>query len=113
MRWQLRSKIQKAIVIQANIKYQGSITIDSALIEKAGFGEGEKVLVASYKTGERLETYIIKGRKNSGIIAMNGPAALKIRKGEKIVIMGFELANKKINPKIVLVDNKNKFLKYL
>lgn len=113
MRWQLRSKIQRAAVTQANIDYQGSITIDSALIKKAGFREGEKVLVASYKTGERLETYVIKGRKNSGIIAMNGPAALKIRKNEKVVIMGFELANKKIKPKIILVNNKNKFLRYL
>lgn len=113
MRWQLRSKIQKAIVTRANIEYQGSITIDSALIEKAGLREGEKVLVASYTTGERLETYIIKGRKNSGIIAMNGPAALKIMKGEKIVVMGFELTSKLIKPRVVLVDNKNKFLRYL
>jgi len=113
MRWQLRSKIQKATVMQANIDYNGSITVDSVLIKKAGFREGEKVLVASYKTGERLETYIIKGREDSGVIAMNGPSALRIREGEKIVIMGFELTNKKIKPKIILVNNKNKFLKYL
>ncbi len=113
MRWHLRSKIQKATVMRANIDYVGSITIDSALIEKAGFREGEKVLVASFSTGERLETYIIKGKKNSGIIAMNGPAALKIKKGEKIVIMGFELTSKLIKPKIIILNNKNKFLRYL
>lgn len=113
MRWQLRSKIHKSIVTQARPDYQGSITIDSALIEKTGFHEGEKVLVASYKTGERIETYIIKGKKDSGIIGMNGPAALRIRKGEQIVIMGFELTAKKIKPKIVVLDDNNKFLRYL
>jgi aspartate 1-decarboxylase len=113
MRWQLRSKIHKATVTQANLTYVGSITIDSALLEKTGLREWEKVLVASFNSGERLETYIIKGKKNSGIIAMNGPAALKIKKGERVVVMGFELTNKMIKPKMIVVDGKNKFLRYL
>jgi aspartate 1-decarboxylase len=113
MRWQLRSKIHKATVTQADINYVGSITVDKALMEKAGFWEYEKVLVASNTTGARLETYIIPARKNSGIICMNGAAAHTIRTGEKIIIMGFELSAKHINPKKILVDKDNKFVRFL
>jgi len=113
MRWQLRSKIINAIITETNINYVGSITIDKTLVEKAGFKEGEKVLVASYDSGERIETYIILGPPYSGEIVMNGPAALKIRKGEKVTIMGFELTDKKIRPKVIMLDRKNTFLKYI
>jgi len=95
MRFLLRSKIHKATVTEANLDYIGSITIDKALIEKVGFWPGEKVLVVSNTTGARLETYIIDGKKNSGIICMNGAAAHLIKAGEEIIIMGFELTNKK------------------
>jgi len=110
MRCVLRSKIHGAIVTEANVDYIGSITIDENLIEKAGFWPGEKVLVASNTSGNRLQTYIITGKKDSGVICMNGAAAHKIKVGEKIIIMGFELTDKPITPKIVLVDKKNKFL---
>lgn len=113
MRWQLRSKIHRAIVTEANLNYAGSITIDPALMEKAGFMEGERVLVASYNTGDRIDTYIIKGNENSGTVAMNGPAAIRVKKGEEIVIMGFELSNEKIKPKIISLDGKNNFVKYM
>ncbi|MFA5840823.1 MAG: aspartate 1-decarboxylase [Candidatus Paceibacterota bacterium] len=113
MRWYLRSKIHKANVTEANINYIGSITIDKNLISKAGFDVGEKVLVVSNTSGARLETYIIEGKKNSGVICMNGAAAHLIKKGEEIIIMGFELSNKKIKPTNILVDKKNKFLKFL
>lgn len=113
MRWFLRSKIHDATVTEANVDYIGSITIDEALMEKAGFLPGEKVLVVSNTSGARLETYVIAGKRNSGVIAMNGAAALLIKKNEKIIVMGFELSNKPIKPKIVLVDEKNKFLKYV
>ncbi|KKR07447.1 MAG: Aspartate 1-decarboxylase [Parcubacteria group bacterium GW2011_GWC2_39_14] len=113
MRFLLRSKIHKATVTEANLNYIGSITIDKTLIEKVGFWPGEKVLVVSNTTGARLETYIIVGKKNSGIICMNGAAAHLIKKGEEIIIMGFELTNKKIEPKMILVDKKNKFVKSL
>lgn len=111
MRWVLRSKIHKAIVTDGNLNYIGSITIDKELIEKAGFVEGEKVLVVSNTTGARVETYIIAGKK--GEICMNGASAHLIKVGEEIIIMGFELSDKPIKPKNILVDKNNKFVKYL
>ncbi len=113
MRFILRSKIHKATVTDANLDYIGSITIDEELIEKVGFWLGEKVLVVSNTTGARLETYIIGGEKGSGIICMNGAAAHLVKKGEEIIIMGFELSDKPIVPTNVLVDKNNHFLKYL
>ena len=113
MRWILRSKIHKARVIKADVNYAGSITIDKELMEKVGLREREKVLVVSNTTGIRLETYVIEGKRGSGMIGMNGAAALLIRKGEEIIIMGFELTDKLIKVKNILVDQKNKFIKYL
>ena len=113
MRWVLRSKIHKATVTEANLNYIGSITIDGDLIEKAGFWHGEKVLVASITSGNRLETYVIPGKKGSGVICMNGAAAHLIKVGEEIVIMGFELTDKPIMAKKILVDKKNKFVREL
>ena len=113
MRWVMRSKIHKATVTDANVEYIGSITIDEDLIEKSGLWPGEKVLVASNTSGARLETYVLTGQKNSGIICLNGAAAHLIKTGEEIIIIGFELSDKPLIPKVVLVDNNNKFLKYL
>ena len=109
MRWYLRSKIHNATVTSAKVNYIGSIKIDSALVKKAGFNEGEKVSVWDITSGERLETYIILGEKDSGMICMNGAAAKKIKKGHKIIIAGFELLDKRTKPKISLVDKNNKF----
>ena len=111
MRWVLRSKLHKATVTEADVGYVGSITIDQDLIERAGFWTGEKVLVVSNTTGRRLETYVISGERNSGVICMNGAAALLIKRGEEIIVMGFELTDKPVNPTIILVDENNKFLK--
>jgi aspartate 1-decarboxylase len=113
MRWVLRSKIHKATVTEADVDYIGSITIDQDLIERAGFMPGEKVLVVSNTTGERLETYVIVGKKGSGEICMNGAAALIIKRGEEIIIMGFELTAEPITPINILVDKGNKFLQRL
>ncbi len=113
MRFVLRSKIHKATVTEANLNYVGSITIDEDLIEKVGFFKGEKVLVVSNTTGARLETYVIIGQRDSGIICMNGASAHLIKKGEEIIIMGFELTDKPIKAKNILVDKKNKFVKFL
>jgi len=113
MRFYLRSKIHNAIITEANINYTGSITIDKELIEKAGFEKGEKVSVWDITNGERLETYVIEGKRNSGIVCINGAAAKKIEKNDKVIITGFELSDKKIKPKIILVNKKNKFVKYL
>src|SRR2546422_291302 len=113
MRWVLRSKIHKATVTEANLKYVGSITIDESLVERAGFLEGERVLITSNDSGARLETYIILGESGSGTICMNGAAAHLIKAGEEIIIMGFELTDSPITPKVVLVDKQNAFVRYL
>lgn len=113
MRWVLRSKIHKATVTRAEPEYIGSITIDEDLMEKGGFLPGEKVLVASNSSGARLETYAIAGKRGSGIICMNGASSLLIRAGEEIIIMGFELSDKPIKAKNVLVDKNNKFARFL
>lgn len=113
MRFVLRSKIHKATVTEADLNYIGSITIDEELMEKAGFWPGEKVLVISNTSGARLETYIIIGKRNSGIICMNGAAAHLIKKDEEIIVMGFEFTDKPIKPKNILVDKNNKFIRYL
>ena len=109
----MRSKIHKAIVTEANSDYIGSITIDEDLAERAGLWPGEKVLVVSNTSGARLETYVVFGKSKSGIICMNGAATHLIKVGEEIIVMGFELTDKKIEPKNILVDKNNKFLKYL
>jgi aspartate 1-decarboxylase len=113
MRWILRSKIHKATVTEARPDYVGSITIDLDLMEMVGIWPGEKVLVISNTTGARLETYAIRGERGSGVICMNGGAAHIIKEGEEIIIMGFELCDAPIVPKVILVDSGNKFLRWL
>ncbi len=108
MRWLLRSKIHKATVTEANPDYVGSITIDLTLIEAAGLWPNEKVLVVSNTSGVRLETYVIEGEKDGGEICINGAAAHLINEGEEVIIMGFELTEKPISPKVVLVDSENR-----
>jgi aspartate 1-decarboxylase len=82
-------------------------------VEKAGLWPGEKVLVVSNTTGKRLETYVIAGKRGSGEICMNGAAALTIKRGEEIIVMGFELAAEPITPTIIMVDHANRFLRRL
>jgi aspartate 1-decarboxylase len=113
MRFVLRSKIHNATVTDVKLNYLGSITIDEDLIDKAGFWVGEKVLVVSNTTGARLETYVMSAERGSGTICMNSASAHLIKKGEEIIVMGFELTDKKIKPKNMLVDKNNKFVKFL
>ncbi len=113
MRWILRSKIHKAVVTEANLDYIGSITIDEDLVEKVGLVKGEKVLVVDNTNGARLETYVILGKRGSGVICMNGATSHLIKKGDEIIIMGFELTDKSVETKNILVDKNNKFVKYL
>jgi len=113
MRWVLRSKIHKATVTEADINYIGSITIDEDLAERVGLWSGEKVLVVSNTSGARLETYVMIAKRGSGTICMNGAAAHLIKKGEEIIIFGFELSDKPIDPKMILVDEKNRFVRNL
>jgi aspartate 1-decarboxylase len=111
MKFVLSSKIFRATVTEANLEYKGSITIDTDLCDKAGLWIGEKVLVVSNTSGARLETYVIPGKSGSGVICMNGAAAHLIKAGEEVIIMGFTLSDKPINPKIVFVGKDNKIVK--
>jgi aspartate 1-decarboxylase len=113
LRWFLRSKIHKATVTEANLEYVGSITIDENLIESVGILQYERVQVVSNTSGARLETYVIAGKAGSGVICMNGAAAHLIKKGEEVIIMGYELLEKPIKPKIVLVGKNNAIEKFL
>jgi aspartate 1-decarboxylase len=113
MRWILRSKIHRATVTEANLEYIGSITIDQDLIDKTGLMIGEKVMVVDNTNGARVETYVIRGERDSGIICMNGAAAHLIKKGDQVIIMGYELTDTPIDSKRILVDEKNKFVRFL
>jgi aspartate 1-decarboxylase len=113
MRWLMRSKIHNATVTEANLAYVGSITIDQELLDLVGLWPGERVLVVSNTSGARLETYVIAGEPGSGAICMNGAAAHLIRAGEQIIVMGFELAEKIINPEVILVDERNRYVRRL
>lgn len=113
MRWVMRSKIHKAVVTEANLEYIGSITIDADLLDRVGLWEGEKVLVVSNTSGARLETYVIVGERGSRVICMNGAAAHLVQAGEELIIMGFELTDKPVQPKVILVNEDNEFVEYL
>lgn len=111
LRFLCKSKIHKATVTEANIHYEGSITIDRALMDAADLLPFERVQIANLRTGVRLETYVIEGKSNSGIIGMNGAAALLAEKGDEIHIISYcaledELA-RNIQPKIIHVNSQN------
>ena len=108
----LKSKIHRVKITQAELHYVGSITIDEALMNAANLIEGEKVQIVNINNGERLETYVIKGERNSGTICLNGPAARKAQVGDIIIIisyasMDFEEA-KKFKPWLIFPDPENK-----
>jgi aspartate 1-decarboxylase len=114
MREVLSGKIHKATVTEANLTYTGSITIDQDLLEKADLWPGQKVLVVSITSGARLETYTLIGERGSRKICMNGAAAHLIKKGEEIIIIGFELREAPgPAPRCILVDENNRFVKYI
>ena len=113
MRIFLRSKIHNATVTDANVDYVGSLTIDADLMDKADIAEHEKVLVVDNTNGARLETYVIKGDRGSGDICANGAASHLIKKGHRVIIMTFEVAPKAPRSRIVLVDRRNRFVKFL
>lgn len=112
LRTMLKSKIHRAHVTEANLYYEGSITIDAALMEKADLLSGEKVEVFNINNGQRLETYAIKGKPGSGVICLNGPAARGACVGDEIIIVSYILAEdksaKEIEPKVIKVDDKNR-----
>lgn len=107
----LKSKIHRARVTQANLYYEGSITIDAGLMEAADIIVHEKVEVLNLNNGLRIETYAIAGKKNSGVICLNGPAARGACVGDEIIIVTYAMVEdkdiKSIKPKVVKVDGKN------
>jgi aspartate 1-decarboxylase len=113
MRVYLHSKIHKATVTEANLHYVGSISIDERLMKFADIAEYEKVLVVDNTNGNRLETYVIRGEKDSGIIGINGAAAHLMHKGDEVIIMSFQISEHPRKPINILVDKKNHFVKYL
>ena len=113
MRLLMRSKIHKAVVTEADVDYVGSVTIDEDLMDLAGIWHWEKVLIVSNTSGARLETYAIPGPRGAGDICINGAAAHLIGKGEEGIIIAFELTDKPVAPKAVLVDRENRFVRYL
>lgn len=85
----LKSKIHRAVVTEANLSYIGSITIDEALIEAANILPGEKVQIVDNNNGARLETYVIPGERNSGVVCLNGAAARLVQPGDVVIIMAY------------------------
>jgi aspartate 1-decarboxylase len=108
----LKSKIHRAKVTQANLYYQGSITIDARLMQAADIREYEKVEVLNLHNGQRLETYAIKGKADSGVICLNGPAARGACVGDEVIIVSYLVAQDKelgrIKPKIICLDARNR-----
>ena len=85
----LKSKIHRVKITQAELHYVGSITIDETLMDAANLIEGEKVQIVNINNGERLETYVIRGERNSGMICLNGPAARKAQVGDIVIIISY------------------------
>ena len=108
----LKSKIHRVKITQAELHYVGSITIDEALMQAANLTEGEKVQVVNINNGERLETYVIRGQRDSGMICLNGPAARKAAVGDTIIIISYaslELEQAvSFKPWLVFPDPENK-----
>jgi aspartate 1-decarboxylase len=113
MRQLLRGKIHRATVTAAEPDYVGSIVIDQDLMERADIWPGERVLVSDVDNGSRFETYVLTGKRGSGVISVNGAAARLVRVGDKVIIMSFELTDHPIPSKVVLVDQDNRFLRNL
>lgn len=108
----LKSKIHRATVVQSELDYVGSITVDEDLMDASGIYEYEKVQIADVNNGNRFETYVITGERGSGMICLNGAAAHMVSLGDKIIIMSYaqmepsEIKDNK--PKVVFVDDENK-----
>ncbi len=104
----VKSKLHRVTVTEANLNYIGSVTIDQDLMDAANLIEGEKVQIVNNNNGERLETYVIKGERGSGMICLNGAAARKVQPGDIIIIMAYAWMEmdeaKKFTPAVVFPD---------
>ena len=108
----LKSKVHRAVITEANLNYVGSLTLDEDLMDAANMIENEKITVVNANNGERLETYLIKGKRGSGVVCLNGPAARKGSEGDVVIIisyaqMDFEAA-KSFKPSVVFPKEGNK-----
>ena len=110
----VKSKIHRVTVTGADLNYIGSITIDEALMEASNIIEGEKVAIVNINNGERIETYAIKGNRNSGDITLNGPAARRVQKGDVIIIISYGILDfeeaKSFKPTLVFPNEKDNSL---
>lgn len=108
----LKSKIHRVKITQAELHYVGSITIDEALMEKANLIEGEKVQIVNVNNGERIETYTIKGLRDSGVVCLNGPAARKAMVGDVVIVISYASLDweeaKIFKPTIIFPDLENR-----
>ena len=111
----LKSKVHNAIVTETKLDYEGSLVMDESIMTSANIREYEKVLVANSSNGNRYETYIMKGDSNSGVISVNGAGARYSCVGDKITIFAFAQIDEsdKLEPRIVLVDEKNRVRKII
>lgn len=111
----LRSKIHQAKVTDSNILYEGSLTVDQELLDATDIKPYEQVRISNLNNGERFETYIIPGERNSGVICLNGAAARKGTKGDVIIIFSYAYYNEKEAadhaPKIIRLDGNNKIIR--
>ena len=111
----LYGKIHRATVTDANLEYVGSITIDKELLEASGILANQKVEILDVNHGERFCTYVIEGAKGSGVICLNGAAARKVQKGDKVIIVAYAAMSpeeyKGFEPKVVHVDEKNRIVR--
>lgn len=109
-----KSKIHRATITEVNLNYEGSVTIDEELMEAANILPNEKVQALNLSNGARFESYAIRGKKGSGEIILNGAAARLGQVGDKVIILTYALVSedeaKKITPKLVRVDSKNKII---
>jgi aspartate 1-decarboxylase len=112
LRTMMKAKIHRATVTDANLDYQGSITIDEVLLEKTGIIPYEQVDIYNITNGERFTTYAIKGPRDSGVICLNGAAAHKARRGDLVIIVSYGIFQENelqgFEPKVVFVDKENK-----
>jgi len=112
MRIMLKSKVSYGVVSDLQLYYKGSITIDEKIMEEADLCEGERVDVVNLNNGSRLQTYVIKGERDSGIICLNGPAARSGFKGDKIIVISYGIYDneeiKNFKAKYVELDGENK-----
>ena len=112
LREMYKSKIHRATVTEANLRYQGSITLDTVLMKAANLLPGEKVQVVNLHNGTRIETYCLPGKATSGIVCMNGAAARWAQVGDQIIIIAYAFVEdreaKRFRPRVVFVDRRNR-----